>query len=392
MPKKKSRRTAVRARPAGLSPLRTGGRALGALQVPFRRFLEAEQEEDEREGEVALPAGDLEARLMESLGWLLIDAGVDPAPDSADSFRAADLHVLFSELVPAVAEHNGLDPQELVDETRVAWTTYLMFLGESGAWRGEPEELADCLDVASGGVGGSASGQASVLDALQAAEVAVPLERRLEDLLSVPVVAAVVAAHDRLAAGVDVGDDPLEGPAAVVREALAPFGDALDADTLWIDWQRSGVVSVVGGRTAVEAADRPEHRFVIATTALRAVVEEALAASASPAGVVGALAVVASSVLDPLTTGGLHEVMARTGDEERLEDALATVARLAELGVLSPVEPWTARPGLASAVHDVVAGYFAADDEDDEDEDDDHEDDGDERGAGAGAVAEAARA
>ncbi len=189
VPKKKKPRGHPARHPAAgnqLSPLRAGGRVLGDLQVPFRRFLEAERAEDGEqepgEASLELPVEDVEARLMESLGWLVLSLETDLVPAAARRFDAADLSELFTEIVPAVAEHNDLDAQELVDETRLAWTSYLMFLGESEQWAGEPEELADCLDVASGGVAGAVAGQGSVLDALTAAEAAVPLADRLEDL------------------------------------------------------------------------------------------------------------------------------------------------------------------------------------------------------------------
>ncbi len=60
---------------------------------------------------------DVEARLMESLGWLVLSLESDLVPAAARRFDPADLSELFTEIVPAVAEHNDLDPQELVDET-----------------------------------------------------------------------------------------------------------------------------------------------------------------------------------------------------------------------------------------------------------------------------------
>ncbi|WP_337059913.1 hypothetical protein [Kineococcus sp. G2] len=366
MPKKKkpARRT-TGPRPApGLSPLRAGGRALGDLQVEYRAFLETEEDE------AVLEPGDLEARLMESLGWLLLDTGEPVERSSATYFSAAELRALFTELVPAVAEHNDLDAQELVDEVRVAWTTYLMFLGESGAWRGAPEELADCLDVASGGIAGTASDQRSVLDALEAAALAVPAEDELRDLRTVPVVTGALEALDALRAGIPVGEEPVvDGP--VVDALRAGVGEALDPVALWLDWTASGVVEVVDGRThvpgPVDALHDVDNRRDVAAGVLSTAVTNVLAASSTPAAVVGGLSVVTASVLDPMTTPQLRAVLESTGDGDELPAALETVRALGELGVLSTVEPWTARPGVAGAVHDVVSVFFA-EDRDDEDE------------------------
>ncbi|WP_432560942.1 hypothetical protein [Kineococcus sp. SYSU DK003] len=358
--KKKSRGHPARHLDAAsqLSPLRAGGRVLGDLQVPFRRFLEEELSEDE----TVLEAADLEARVMESLGWLVLTFGYEPVPATGRRFTPDDLAELFTEIVPAVAEHNELDPQELVDETRLAWTSYLMFLGESDQWAGDPGELADCLDVASGGVGGTVSGQGSVLDALAAAEAAQPVAGRLADLLDLPVVTAALAAVDELAVGVELGGAGLaDGPAVeVLRSRLEPFGAEIDPVTLLLDLTSSGFVVVDDDRTTVPDAGDPERRYQLATTFLAALVSGTLAACPSPGAIVGALSVVASAVLDPITTGRLRELLAETGDEEELPAALAVVTRLVDVGVLSAVEPWTARPGFAGAVHDVVEGFFGS--------------------------------
>ncbi|WP_432535552.1 hypothetical protein [Kineococcus arenarius] len=360
MPKKKKpARRATGTRPApGPAPLRAGGRALGDLQVAYRTFLETEEDE------AVLAPGDLEARLMESLGWLLLDSGEPIAQSSATWFSPAQLRELFTEVVPAVAEHNGLDPQELVDEVRVAWTTYLMFLGESGAWRGDPEELADCLDVASGGIAGAASDQHSVLDALEAAALAVPAEEELRDLQAVPVVTGALRALDALRAGVPVGEEPVvDGP--VIDALRAQVGEVLDPVALWLDWSAAGVVEVVDGRThvpgPVDALHDVEARRDVAAGALASAVTTVLAASSTPAAVVGGLSVVTSSVLGPMTTQQLQAVLDSTGDGEELPAALETVRALVDLGVLSAVEPWTARPGVAGAVSEVVSTFFAQD-------------------------------
>jgi hypothetical protein len=76
------------------------------------------------------------------------------------------------------------------------------------------------------------------------------------------------------------------------------------------------------------------------------------------------LSVVASSVLDPMSSPRLRELLEQTDDGSEYEAALAVVARLVELGVLSSVEPWTARPGLAGAVLDVVEGFFSSEPQD----------------------------
>ncbi|GAA0293203.1 hypothetical protein [Kineococcus aurantiacus] len=356
-----------------MSPLRAGGRVLGDLQIPFRRFLEAEFDQDAQEAgqeqDAPMPVEDVEARLMESLGWFALSFGFDLVPATATRFAAADLAELFTEVVPAVAQDNGLDPQELVDETRLAWTSYLMFLGESEQWAGEPEELADCLDVASGGVGGSASGQAGVLDALAAVEARVPLADRLADLEGLPVVAAFWRAFDALAAGVDLqGREPADSPAVdVLREEFSAVPE-VDPVAVLLDLAGDGVLTFEGGRTAVVDAQDPERRYQVATFALATVVTGVLATTTSPAAVVGALTVVTSSVLQPMTSAELRASLEASGDAEEFEATRERLARLVELGVLSPVEPWTARPGLAGAVLDVVDGFFRPTDED-EDED-----------------------
>lgn len=358
-----------------MSPLRAGGRVLGDLQVPFRRFLEAElAEQDDPDGgpaagpsaQAPLDVGDVEARLMESLGWLVLSLELDLVPASARWFSAEALQELFSEIVPAVAEHNELDAQELVDETRLAWTSYLMFLGETEQWGGEDEELADCLDVAAGGVGATAAATASVLDALRAAEDAVPGEARLADLTSLPWVAAALDALDEIAAGVDAAPDTAgEAPAvAVLRTRLAPFDLPLDPAAEWENLQRNGFATTVDGRTQIPRVTEPDHRCDLATVFAASVVSGTLAAAEEPGAIVGALSALTSAVLDPMTSGRLRELLTEAGDEAQVPAALAAVHRLVGLGVLSSVEPWTARAGLAGAVLDVVDGFFAVGPED----------------------------
>ncbi|MEZ0166141.1 hypothetical protein AB2L27_15385 [Kineococcus sp. LSe6-4] len=366
MPKKKKHRGHPARQPVAgnqLSPLRAGGRVLGDLQVPFRRFLEAERAEDgeqdpaELPGE--LPVEDVEARLMESLGWLVLSLEADLGPAAARTFDPGDLAELFTEIVPAVAEHNGLDPQELVDETRLAWTSYLMFLGESEEWAGEPEALADCLDVASGGVGGAVAGQGSVLDALTAAEAAVPPADRLEDLRALDVVAAFLAGVDELAAGVDLAGTELpESPAVeVLRSRLADVPE-VDPVALLLDLVADGVLVVRDGRALVPDAADPDRRYRLATFFLASLVTGVLADCPSPAAIVAALSVVTSAVLQPMTAGEVRAFLEESEEAGELPATLAVVRRLVDLGVLSPVEPWTARPGTAGAVLDVVDGFF----------------------------------
>ncbi|MEZ0491076.1 hypothetical protein AB2L28_02345 [Kineococcus sp. TBRC 1896] len=370
MPKKKKPRGHPARQPAAgnqLSPLRAGGRVLGDLQVPFRRFLEAERAEDgeqdpgELPGEV--PVEDVEARLMESLGWLVLSLEADLGPAAAREFDPADLAELFTGIVPAVAEHNGLDPQELVDETRLAWTSYLMFLGETEQWSAEPEQLADCLDVASGGVGGALAGRGSVLDALQAAEAAVLPADRLADLQALDVVAAFLAGLDELAGGVDLAGAELpDGPAAEVLRSRLTDVPEVDPVALLLDLFADGVLVVEGGRAVVPEATDPDRRYRVATFFLASLVTGVLAACPSPAAIVAALSVVTSAVLQPMTAGEVRSSLEETGEESELPAALAVVRRLVDLGVLSPVEPWAARPGTAGAVLDVVEGFFRPED------------------------------
>ncbi|MEW1958196.1 hypothetical protein [Kineococcus sp. NPDC059986] len=364
MPKKKKPRGHPARQPAAgnqLSPLRAGGRVLGDLQVPFRRFLEAEREQDEEQDPTDLPVEDLEARLMESLGWLVLSLEVDLVPAAARSFEPGDLAELFTEIVPAVAEHNDLDAQELVDETRLAWTSYLMFLGESEQWTGEPEALADCLDVASGGVAGAVAGQGSVLDALTAAEAAVPLADRLEDLQALAVVAAFLAAVDELAAGVDLaGSELTDGPAVEALRSRLVDVPEVDPVALLLDLVADEVLVVQDGRTAVPDAADPERRYQVGTFFLASLVTGVLAACPSPAAIVAALSVVTSAVLQPMTTGEVRGYLEESGEEGELPATQEVLRRLVDLGVLSPVEPWTARPGTAGAVLDVVDGFFRA--------------------------------
>jgi hypothetical protein len=330
--------------PNQLSPLKAGGRILGEQQIPFRRFLETEFA-DEPE---VLPLEDLEARLMESLGWLALSFGYDLVPATGRRFAGADLAELFTEIVPQVAEDNDLDPQELVDETRLAWTSYLMFLGESETWVGEPEELADCLDVASGGVGAQAEMTGTVLDSLAAAEARVDLPERLADLLALPTVAAAVEAVEEL--GAEAADRFTPVPEFDAALFLTALGES--------DLFSPGELS------------RDEHRYQVATAYLAALVTDVLAACPSPGAIVGALSVVASSVLDPMASPRLRELLEQSEEGSEYDAALATVTRLTELGVLSSVEPWTARPGFAGAVLDVVEGFFAPDEHDGHDDHD----------------------
>jgi len=319
VPKKKSSRTSSRPvrTPVVRSPLRTGGRAIGDLQVPFRAFLEAEADaigSDAVEAEVAevdgaeapddwMSPGDVEARLMESLGWLLLSQGEDVAPSSATYFTAAELQGLLGEVLPAVAEANDLDLPELREEVASSWASYLEFLGESGSWRGEDEELADCLDVVAADAPGELGGD--VLDALAVAVSGVTLEEELAALAAVPVVAAATAEED-----------------------LAPEARRAADRAVLVGW----IVEQVTGAT-VEA------------------------------GMVGGLSALASAVLGrPMSTG---ELQATVGPDqpEAMSAALDLVSRLTAGGVLSADEPWTAPAGLGPAIAASVRVFFTDDEE-----------------------------
>jgi len=340
MPKKK--KSHGRPDASQMSPLRAGGRILGDLQIPFRRFLETEFA-DEPE---VVPLEDLEARLMESLGWLALSFGYDLVPATGTSFAGAELAELFTEIVPQVAEHNDLDAQELVDETRLAWTSYLMFLGESENWAGDPGDLADCLDVASGGVGAQAEMTGTVLDALAAAQNRLPVSDRVQDLLGLPTVAAAVQA--------------VETHGAAAAQDFTPVSE-FDAEQFLAALGESGLLTP--GELSPE-----EYRYELGSAYLAALITDVLAACPSPGAIIGALSVVASSVLDPMSAPRLRELLEGTEDgsavDEEFDAALAVVARLVELGVLSSVEPWTSRPGLAGAVLDVVEGFFSSEPQD----------------------------
>jgi ribosomal protein L12E/L44/L45/RPP1/RPP2 len=301
VPKKKTSRRGASPRPsAPRSPLRTGGRALGDLQVPFRRFLEADV--DETDGDWMTP-GDVEARLMESLGWLLLAQGEDVVPSSATHFAPAELDDLFEVVLPDVAEANDLDVTELREEVATAWMSYLEFLGESGSWLGADEELADCLDVVAADVDGA--GQ-SVLDELAAAVAGVTLEEELAALRAVPAAAAA---------------DP--APESTPEEERAAARARL------VGW----IVEQVAG---------PED---------------------GGGGTVGGLAVLVAAVLQrPLTTEQLGPVVA-TDRGGSLDAALELVGRLVAGGVLAGTEPWTASAGLGPAIAASVRTFLDAGEE-----------------------------
>ena len=329
MPKKKSRRRDAPSRPPVVrSPLRTGGRALGVLQVPFRQFLEAEADADalaaagmpdEVPDEDWLSPGDVEARLMESLGWLLLAQGEDVVPSSATYFTPAELQSLLDEVLPEIAEANDLDLVELREEVAFAWVSYLEFLGESDGWRGEDEELADCLDVVAADAFGDAG--APLLDALAEAVADLTLEEELAALEAVPVLAASPPAEEATAE-----DRRAAGRAVLVR---------------WI-------------------------------------VDQVTGPDGEAPGMVGGLAALAGAVLGrPLTTEGLRAVV-QSPPQESLDAALDLVGRLTAGGVLSATEPWAAPAGLGPAIAAAVRGFFDADQDeaDHGDQDDDAEGEG----------------
>ncbi|WP_369068333.1 hypothetical protein [Kineococcus terrestris] len=371
MPKKKlaRRRPGGPQRPTGeLSPVRAGGRALDGLQVPYRTFLELEEDE------TVMPAGDIEARLMESLGWFLLERGEDVVPAAARRFEADDLRGFLHELVPQVAQEHGVDPQALVDETRVAWTTYLMFLGESGQWEGQPEELAACLDVVSGGATGAEGDKHTVLDAVEAVAVAAGDDAERRALARLPFTRGVGALLDRLAAGEDVGTADVATGRGVDLVRGAVGEDGPDATALWLEWLSGGVVEVEDGRTRVPGARRGEDGadsgedgadadegdldLDVARDVAVAWVGEQLAAAGSPAAVVGALTALAAAVVDPVDEAGLADTLAGSGDEALLPQVRAVVQRLADGGLLSGEAPWRADEGFARTVLQVLEQFF----------------------------------
>jgi len=275
--------------------------------VPFRRFLEADV--DEADGDWMSP-GDVEARLMESLGWLLLAQGEEVAPSSATTFDPDELGDLFETVLPDVAEANDLDLAELREEVATAWMSYLEFLGESGSWRGPDEQLADCLDVVAADVDGGA-GQ-GVLDELAGAVAAVTLDEELAALRAVP-----VAAPEEVGPGEPAPKVTPEQERAAARSRLVA----------WLVEQVAGPAGEGGGT-------------------------------------VGGLAVLVAAVLQrPLTTEQLGPVVAsdRGGS---LDAALDLVDRLVAGGVLSGSEPWTTPAGLGPAVAASVRAFLDDDEED----------------------------
>lgn len=302
MPKKKTSRRGTPSRPpVPRSPLRTGGRALGDLQVPFRRFLEADVDEADDDW---LSPGDVEARLMESLGWLLLAQGEEVGPSSATTFTPDELGDLFEVVLPDVAEANDLDLAELREEVATAWMSYLEFLGESGGWVGPDEQLADCLDVVAADADGGAG--ESVLDELAAVVAGVTLEEELAALRAVPVSAA-------------------DGPAG---EGTTPEEQRAAARARLVGW----------------------------------IVGEVAGSDDEGGGTVGGLAALVAAVLQrPLTSEQLGPVVASDRDGS-LDAALGLVGRLAAGGVLSATEPWTSSAGLAPAIAASVRTFLEDDD------------------------------
>ncbi|MFB9376050.1 hypothetical protein ACFFKU_00620 [Kineococcus gynurae] len=199
-----------------------GGRALGSGQVAFRAWLDAQDED-----ETWMSSGDVEARLMESLGWLLLEHDVEPAPGTATSFAAGDLDDLVARITPAVAEANDLPEDELLEEVETAWTSYLRYLDESGTWSGSEDELADCLDA----VAGTPSGPPNVVSALLA-RLAADLDpvEEFAHLRTVPAAAGIDglseardAVAGQIALRLDEADAPRSVQAAVLTALLTPL-------------------------------------------------------------------------------------------------------------------------------------------------------------------------
>ncbi|NAZ83562.1 hypothetical protein GTR02_17250 [Kineococcus sp. R8] len=293
------------------------------LQVPFRAFLEADADADAGEGAVEdwMSPGDVEARLMESLGWLLLAQGGEVVPSSATSFVPAELRSLLDDVLPQVAEANDLDVAELREEVASSWAAYLEFLGETDSWRGDVEDLADCLDVVAADAADEAG--AYVLDGLAAAVAGLTLEEELAALAAVPAA--------RVGTGDTAPDDTV--PADATDEERRAAGRA--ALTRWIREQVAG--------------EDHEAR-----------------------GALGGLSALASAVLgSPLTTGELRRTVAGAGQEESLPAALDLVGRLAAGGVLSATEPWTAPAGLGPAIAAAVRELFDDDPQPDDPQPDD---------------------
>lgn len=299
------------------SPLRVGGRALGELQVPFRTFLEREASEDD-----PLSPADTEARLMESLGWLLIAEGQKPTASSATYFQASELHDLFTEVVPVVAGDNELWADELLDETRFAWLQFLSFLDGADHWDGSLGEVLDCLHVADGG-----SPPDETMLRMYEAAAAVGPERQGADQGAVPAVGAAAAALRAFDDGLRVDSD--EEPGEVVLGALAGVAEWLPATVLWEDLVSSGLLVVRGG-VARPAGDRGDELFlgsVVVTSVLAEVVDE--------------LPDAAAAVVAVLRAGTLGE------EVPDVDDLTETLVRV---GVLTDDSPRRVPEGLLPAV------------------------------------------
>lgn len=337
MPKKKKtpRRPVTQAQLQ--SPLRVGGRALGDLQVPFRTFLEREASEDD-----PLAPADAEARLMESLGWLLIAEGEKPTASSATYFHAAELHELFTVVVPHVAGDNDLWADELLEETMFSWLQFLSFLDATGEWDGSTEEVLDCLHVAEGG-----SPPGEEMTAMYAAAAEVTHEQQTADLTALPLVAAAQEVLAGFSDGVPVTSPEDPGPAA--QQVLARAGDWLPAEALWEDLVLSDLVLVRDG-TARTNPRLPDVGWFLGSLALETRLEAVLAglpgaepalAAVLRAGVLGGDVpdvddlterLVASGVLTDASprrvpAGLLPTVVSFARNLERLADEQRAVAR-----------------------------------------------------------------
>ncbi|WP_432548559.1 hypothetical protein [Kineococcus sp. SYSU DK004] len=282
-------------RPTGpQSPLKVGGKALGALQVPFRTWLEAQDAD-----ETWMDPGDVEARLMESLGWLVLEGRDEVVEGSGNHVAAGELTDLLWRTVPAVAEANDLDAGELAEEVATAWRLYLTFLDESGTWPGTGDDLADCLDAVSDT---PVAPQPNVVLALlaQLAARQSPEDERA-GLLVVPAAARAAAEAD------GAPDDELRAARTAVAERIAERLDVLD------------------GRPAVQSA---------------------------------VLSVLVSAATgQPQDGDGLAAALAGGDEPDAAGDARTLLEQLVADGVLTGSDPWTGSPALAAPLLSVVDAF-----------------------------------
>ncbi len=196
------------------------------------------------------------------------------------------------------------------------------------------------------------------------AEAAVPLTDRLEDLRSLDVVAAFLAAVDELAAGVDLAGRNCPRAPSWRCCALPPGGRAggRPRPRLLLDLLADGCSSC---RTAGRACRTRRTPTGATSWPPSSWPRSSPGAGRLPVAGRDRRGPVRRHQRCPATDDGRGgpRYLEESEEGDEAPAALAVVRRLVDLGVLSPVEPWTARPGTAGAVLDVVDGFFRSESE-----------------------------